>query len=423
MPLSDMQCRAAKPKEKRYKLSDSEGLYLEVMPSGAKYWRLKYRIHGKEKRIALGVYPKVPLIEARRSKDQVKEELKQGTDPVLLRLEKKQTAAFAGSQTFELIAKEWHSKNVGHWNPRYAQTVMHRLEKYAFDDLGHYPIHLLKPIVILACLQKIEKTAPEMARRVKQLCSHIFKYAIATNRIEHDLTHGLENALKKYRKGHFASVSVDELPELLKALHNHRARLYNQTYFAIKLMFLTFVRTSELIEARWSEIDIKKALWVIPAERMKMREPHMVPLSRQAVVILEELKEMNGKREHVFPSIPRPRKPMSKGTILVALKRMGFSKRMTGHGFRSLALGVLKEKLGFPHEIADRQLGHSPKSSTDRAYDRAKFLPQRTLMMQKYADFLDATYFEEIVKSDNATLENLRDGKHGTALSSSPNLA
>ena len=273
---------------------------------------------------------------------------------------------------------------------------MHRLEKYAFDDLGHYPIHLLKPIVILACLQKIEKTAPEMARRVKQLCSHIFKYVIATNRIEHDLTHGLENALKKYRKGHFASISVDEVPELLKTLHHHKARLYNQTYLAIKLMFLTFVRTSELIEAKWSEINLEKALWIIPAERMKMREPHMVPLSRQAIAILEELKELNGKREYVFPGIPRPRKPMSKGTILVALKRMGFSKRMTGHGFRSLALGILKEKLGFSHEIADRQLAHSPQNTTDRAYDRAKFLLQHTEMMQQYADFIDQAYLESL---------------------------
>ncbi|PSR56643.1 integrase [Adhaeribacter arboris] len=390
MPLSDMQCRTAKPKEKPYKLSDMEGLYLQIMPSSAKYWRLKYRIHGKEKLISLGVYPKISLAEARKQKDSIKEELKNGLNPALVRLEKKQTATFNHNQTFELIAKEWHAKNVPQWHPRYAQTVMHRLEKYAFLEIGCYPIHLLKPVIILACLQKIEKTAPEMARRIKQLCSHVFKYAIATNRIETDVTYGLENALKKYKKGHFASIEVDELPDLVRTLHNHKARLYRQTYLAIKLMLLTFVRTSELIEAKWSEINFEQAIWAIPAERMKMRLPHLVPLSRQSLAILEELKEMNGKRDHVFPSIPRPRKPMSKGTILVALKRMGYSKRMTGHGFRSLALGVLKEKLGYSHEIADRQLAHSPKSSTDRAYDRAKFLTQRIAMMQQYSDYLDS---------------------------------
>lgn len=398
MPLSDMQCRTAKPKEKPYKLSDSEGLYLEIMPSGAKYWRLKYRMHGKEKRIALGVYPKVPLIEARRGKDQVKEELKNRVDPVFSRLEKKQTAAFAGTQTFELIAREWHSKNVDHWDPRYAQTVMHRLEKYAFGDLGHYPINLLKPLIILSCLQKIERTAPEMARRVKQLCSHIFKYAIATNRIEYDFTHGLEDALKKHKKGHFASIDVDELPDLIRAIYNHKARLYSQTYLAIRLMLLTFVRTSELIEAKWTEFDFERSIWTIPPERMKMKNAHLVPLSKQSVTILKELKEHSGHREYVFPSIPRPRKPMSKGTILVALKRMGYKNRMTGHGFRSLALGVLKEKLGYTHEVADRQLAHVPKSSTDRAYDRAKFLSQRIEMMQHYADYIDEVFLNELKK-------------------------
>ncbi|MFC5410839.1 tyrosine-type recombinase/integrase [Larkinella bovis] len=398
MPLSDMQCRTAKPKIKPYKLSDSEGLYLEVLPSGGRYWKLKYRIHGKEKRIAIGVYPKISLLQARAEKSRIKDELKSGLDPILLKREKKQTAAFANAQTFEAVAKEWHSKGVESWDPRYAKTLMHRLEKYTFDDLGSYPIRTLKPIIILACLQKIEKTAPEMARRIKQIVSHICKYAIATGRLESDLTIGLETALKKYKKGHFASIDIDELPDLLKTLHNHKARLYHQTYLAIRLLFLTFVRTSELIEAKWSEIDFEKALWTIPAERMKMRSPHLVPLSRQSLEILIELKTMNGKRDYIFPSLPRPRKPMSKGTILVALKRMGYSRRMTGHGFRSLALSILKEKLGFTHEIADRQLAHVPKSSTDRAYDRAKFLSQRIIMMQHYADYLDTVYLEVLSK-------------------------
>jgi integrase len=389
-----MKCRTAKPKDKKYKLSDFEGLYLEIMPSGKKYWRLKYRIHQIEKRMALGVYPNVSLQEARQQKDLIKEELKNGFDPVLVRTEKKQTACFENSQTFEAIAREWHSKGIESWDSRYAKTVLHRLEKYTFGEIGKYPIRTLKPIVILACLQKIEKTGPDMARRIKNLISHVFKYAIATNRADSDPTYGLEVALKKYNKGHFASIEVEELPELVKALHDFKIRLYPQTYLLIKLMFLTFVRTKELVGARWEEIDFEKAMWTIPVSRMKMKKPHLVPLSQQAIEIFQELKEMNGNREFVFPSIPRPWKHMSEGTILVALKRMGFDKRMTGHGFRALMLGVSKEILGFSHDVIDRQLGHSPKSSTDRAYDRAKFLSQRVELMQKIGDYLEGVLLE-----------------------------
>ena len=393
MPLTDSQCRSAKPKMKPFKLSDGEGLYLEVMPTGTRYWRLKYRFLKKEKRIAFGPYPAVGLQEARRKKDEAKDQLRNGFDPLFIKLEKAQTAASEHTQTLELIAREWHSTNLPYWDPRYAQTILHRLEKYVFLEIGDYPIHLITPAIVLACLRKIEVTAPEMARRVKQLISHVFNFAKATDRVKLDVTTGLEQALRKYKRGHFASIDVDELGDLINAIKNHKARLYHQTYLAIRLMLLTFVRTSELLEAKWTEIDFEKAMWTIPAERMKMDKAHLVPLSKQALEIFKELHQMNNKREHVFPSIPRPRKPMSKGTILVALKRMGYSKKMTGHGFRSLALGVLKEKLGYSHEIADRQLGHVPKSSVDRAYDRAKFLLQRIEMMQKYADFLVSKNF------------------------------
>lgn len=396
MPLNDTQCRTAKPKDKPYKLSDSAGLYLHVMPSGAKYWRLKYRLHGKEQLISIGVYPSVTLLGARKERDRIKNTLKNGADPRLEKMENRQIARFQANQTFRQIAEEWHANNKPDWDARYAKTVLHRLSKYTFGEIGDFPITDLKPVLILACLQKIEKTAPEMARRVKQLISHIFRYAVATNRADSDITVGLESALRKYKKGHFNAIEVDELPQFLIDLRHHKARLYKQTFLAIQFMLLTFVRTGELVGAKWTEIDFEKALWKIPAERMKMRTCHLVPLSKQALEILKDLREMNGKREFVFPSIPHPRKPMSKGTILVALKRMGYGHRMTGHGFRSLALGILKEKLGYLHEVADRQLAHVPKSSTDKAYDRAKFLPQRTEMMQKYADYIDREYIAAI---------------------------
>ena len=396
MSLSDMQCRTAKPKAKKYKLFDGEGLYLEVMPSGARYWRLKYRSGGKEKRVALGVYPIVSLGDARKAKNEVKDKLRNGIDLMLAKLEEKQTALIASAVTFRSIALEWHEKNAPAWDKRYAQTVLHRLEKYAFPFLGSFPLINIKPLLVLGCIQSIEKTAPEMARRVKQLCSHIFRYAIVTNRMETDPTYGLEAALMKFKRGHFASLTVDEMPKLLIDLHNYQHRLNRQTYLAIRLMLLTFVRTKELIEAKWTEINFEKAIWIIPAERMKMRLPHIVPLSKQALAILSELKDINLKSELVFPSIPRPNKSMSNGTILVALGRMGYKNKMTGHGFRSLALGILKEKLGYSHEIADRQLAHVRKSNTDRAYDRSQFLPQRTEMMQKYASYLDEVFISEL---------------------------
>lgn len=389
MSLSDAQCRTAKPKEKSYKIFDRGGLYLEVNSSGSKYWRIKYRFNEKETRMSLGSYPSVGLAEARRQQEIIKEQLKSGVSPQLSKLERKLTLSHEQDATFEIIAKEWHDKNVNGWDSRYAQTIMHRLEKYTFPFIGKFPITQLKPLIILGCIQKIEKNAPDMARRVKNLISHIFKFAIATGRIEIDYTYGLEFALTKYKKGHFASIDIDELPELLAALDKARTRLFRQTLIAIWLMLLTALRTSELMEAKWSEIDFEKALWIVPADRMKMKKPHIVPLAKQTIILLKELYELTGHREFLLPSIPRPRQPMSKGAVLVALKRLGYRNKMTGHGFRSLFLGIVKEKLGYSHEVADRQLAHAPKSSVDRAYDRAKFLPQRVLMMQQYADYID----------------------------------
>jgi integrase len=388
MSLSDVQCKTAKPREKKYKIFDGEGLYLEVHPSGSRYWRLKYRVGEKEKRFAIGVYPEISLVEARKAKIEIRSQLKSGIDPVLAKFQEKQVCQAIAKGTFEAIALEWHEKNNPAWDEKYATTVKHRLEKYVFPFIGKLPIQQIKPIAMLGCLQRIEKTAPDMARRIKQICSQVFKYAIVTDRLDSDPSYGLEVALKRYRRGHFAAISVDELPKFIKDLCNYEPRLKRQTFLAIKMMLLTFVRTKELIHSTWDEFDIENKLWVIPAERMKMRSPHLVPLSSQVLSILSELKELNPTREYVFPSISKPKKPMSTGTILVALGRMGYRNRMTGHGFRSLALGALKEKLGYNHEIADRQLAHVPRNGTDRAYDRAQFLRQRTEMMQSYANYV-----------------------------------
>ncbi len=384
-----MACQAAKPKIKPYKMADGEGLYLEVTPSGTKYWRLKYRLHGKEKRISIGAYPSVSIADARKAKDELKKEISNGIDPVLKRLQAAQTQALSQQLDFKSVAMEWYGKQVSLWKPKHANIIKHRFEKYIFPSLGNFPLAEIKPLMMLNCLQKIEKTAPDLSRRMKGVCSHVFKYAIATGRADNDPTYGLEAAMKKFKRGHYASISVDEFPEFLACLNGYESRVNRQTFLALKLLLLTFVRTCELVEARWEEIDFEKAMWVIPAQRMKMNLPHIIPLSQQSLAMFRELKEMNSKRGFIFPSYYNPRKYMSKNTMLIAIKRMGYNGKMTGHGFRSLALGILKEKLGYPHDIADRQLAHVPKSSVDRAYDRAQFLPQRIKMMQEYADYID----------------------------------
>jgi len=398
MALSNMACQAAKPKTKPYKIADGEGLYLEVAPNGAKFWRLKYRLHGKEKRISLGAYPTVSVADARKTKAEIKRDIKAGIDPVLKRLQAAQTQALTQQLDFRSMAMEWHNKQRPLWKAKHAHIIKHRFEKYIFPSLGCFPLADIKPVMMLTCLQKIEKTAPDLSRRMKAACSHVFKYAIATGRAERDPTYGLEAAMTKFKRGHYASISVDEFPEFLMCLTDYQDRVHRQTFLALKLLLMTFVRTGELVEARWDEINFEKAIWVIPAQRMKMNLPHIVPLSQQSLAIFRELHGLNAHREFIFPGYYNPRKPMCKNTMLVAIKRMGYNGKMTGHGVRSLALGILKEKLGYPHDIADRQLAHVPKSSVDRAYDRALFLSQRTKMMQQYADYLDEVYRLERMK-------------------------
>lgn len=401
MPLTDTQCSKAKKSNKTYRLFDQDGLFLEVLPTGTKSWRQKIRFGGCEHRVSHGRYPAISLAEARQKALEIKTAALRGIAPSLHIKKEAISRKFNADATFRNVAEEWLSKQTNQWTPRYMQSVRYRLDEYAFKEIGVLPIKQIKPTMVLACLQKIEVKSPETTRRVKALCSHIFKYGIATGRNETDPTYGLDSALRKFRKGHYASISVDEFPSFLMKVHEHRDRMARQTFLALKLLMLTFVRTAELIEAKRIEFDLENSMWIIPAERMKTRVPHMVPLSRQSKKIVEEMLAMHRNSEYLFPSYSRPRKPMCKNTILVAIKRMGYIGRMTGHGFRSLALGLLKEKLNYSHEIADRQLAHVPKSSVDRAYDRAQFLPQRIEMMQRYADYIDAVYIEEYLKSNS----------------------
>lgn len=394
MKLTEITCKNAKhtnPKSKApLKLSDGYGLSLWVYPNGSKYWRLAYRFDGKQKTLALGVYPDISLKQARMKRIDAKELINEGKDPSLEKKKEKAMAVENNANTFEAIAREWYDNRKDIWKPRYSVEVIKRLEEDIFPEIGAYPIKEIEPPLLLQVIRKIERRgAFDLAKRQNQKCGEIFRYAIATGRGVRDPSNDIKEALKPTKKEHFAALDPDELPELLADINTNKARLYPTTINAMKLMLLTFVRTKELIEATWDEIDFDRKLWVIPAERMKMGKEHIVPLADQTLEILKEQKEIARQWPHLFPSPNKPRQSISNNTILVALKRMGYQGRMTGHGFRALAMSTIKQELGYRHEVVDRQLAHVPKSKIDRAYDRARFLEERKKMMQDWADYID----------------------------------
>lgn len=394
MKLTNIQCKNAKPKEKPYKMAAGRGLYLEVMPNGSKYWRMKYRVKAdgklKEKRIAFGKYPDISLKEADEKCTEARKLLDQDLDPSTVRRETRRAAEINSDNNFEAIARRWHETFKEKWTDRHANTVLRRLETDVFSEIGSMPIKDIKPSHLINVLKKVQKRgAYEPAHRLRQYCAQIFRYAIIHEITDTNPAAEIGMVLKPVVKKHYACLDIKEIPELLKAIHFNNARLHTDTRLAIKLLMLTFVRTKELIEAKWNEFDLENAEWVIPAERMKMRNEHIVPLSKQAVAMLKDLKERNEKWDWVFPGHHSPRKHMSNNTILKGLERLGFKGRMTGHGFRALAMSTIKEKLGYRHEVVDRQLAHAPKSMVQRAYDRAQFLDERKVMMQAWADYLD----------------------------------
>lgn len=389
--LTVIAVRNAKPKEKMHRLFDERGLYLEITPNGAKYWRLKYRFNGKDKRFALGVYPEVSLAEARDKRDQARKLVAAGTDPAFAKKEDRRQRALRCVHTFEAVARAWHKDHLVQWGKNYGATVLRNLERDIFPQIGDRPIAEITPLELLEAIKKIEKRgAHEVARRCLRLCGQIYKYAIPNGLAERNPSPDLSGALLPYKKTHFAALDIKELPGFLQALDQNNARLYQQTRNAVKLLMLTFTRTRELIEATWDEFDLDEGVWEIPAERMKMRKPHIVPLSVQAIVILREQKELAGKWKWVFPCQVRPIKSMSNNTILFAIGRLGYKGKMTGHGFRALAMTTIKEKLGYRHEVVDRQLAHAHRNGIDAAYDRAQFLDERKKMMQEWSNYIDA---------------------------------
>lgn len=388
MLLNDTQIRKSSPTNKPYKLADGDGLYLLVLPTGKKHWRLKYRFAGKEKLLSIGTYPVISIAEAREKRFEARKLLKgQGIDPATVKRERKQQDAVNNRNSFEAVAREWHEKKRSAWTPYYAKQVMQRLEKDIFPKLGHRPIRSVTARDILEMARVIEKReALELSHRAVQVCGKVFQYAIITDRASDNPAVALRGALKTAQPAHYAHLEHNELPGFLNALNNYDGGL--QTKLGLKLMLLTFVRPSELRLTKWSEIDFERKELRIPAERMKKRSPHLVPLSEQAIELLNTLKKLNGNWDHVFPSVQSPRKCMTSNAMLYALYTMGYKGKATVHGFRATASTILNESGLFGCDVIERQLSHQERNRVRAAYDHAEHLPARRQMMQWWADYL-----------------------------------
>jgi integrase len=385
--LSDAKARNAKPGTKPYKITDGEGLFLLITPSGGKYWRLKYFFGGKEKLLALGVYPEINLAEARERRAQARKVLATGNDPGEAKKEAKRLAILNNANAFEVVAREWLETRKHEWAPITAEVALGRLETYILPKLGPRPIADITAPEVLAMLRAVEDRGTlETARRVMNICGHIFMYGIATGRAERNPVPDLRGALKTPVVNHRSFLKESELPLYLRKLEAYDGSL--QTRLALRFLLLTFVRTNELRAAQWTEIDWKKAEWRIPAERMKMKELHIVPLARQTIAVLRELEKHSGNRQYIFPNEHNPATVMSENTMLYALYRMGYHSRATGHGFRSTASTILNEN-GFRADVIERQLAHSERNNVRAAYNHAQYLPERRQMMQWWADYLD----------------------------------
>jgi integrase len=399
--LTDTEIRRSKPGEKQYKLSDSGGLHLLITPSGGKLWRWKYRFGGSEKLMALGRYPEVTLADARERRAEARKLLANGADPMAERKSEKTAAVVATEHTFEKIADLWLEHWKGNKSARHAATTRNRLTADVYPVLGDKPIANVEPMELVQLAKGIEsRGASDMAKRILQVVGMVLRYAVAHGYSKRNPAAEIRpsDILKPTSKTNMARIDAKELPTLLRAIEVYEGR--HLTRLAIKLMALTFLRTSELIGARWEEFDIEARRWSIPAARMKMKKPHIVPLATQTIEVLDLLRMISGDKDLVFPGERNQKKPMSNMTILKALERMGYKGRMTGHGFRGIASTILHEQ-GYNHDHIELQLAHSPRNVVSAAYNHALYLEPRARMMQEWADFLDHTRQHRLPKCES----------------------
>lgn len=390
LPLSYLKISKAKPQDKEYRLFDGGGLYLAVTPSGGKLWRIKYRFEGKAKELHLGAYPVITLAEARQKLLDTKRTIAGGVDPGAVKKARKQARLEKEANSFEVIAREWHGRYVGQWTAGHAVTIMSRLERDVFPYLGSEPVEEIKAPAVLKLLRRVEsRGALESAHRVRTVIGQVLRYAVATGRAERDCTGDLKGALPPATKKHLAALTdPKDVAPLLRAIDGFQGSFVVKC--ALRLASIFFVRPGELRQAEWTEFDFDAAQWNIPAERMKMKLPHIVPLSEQAIAILKELRPLTGHSKYVFPSHRTPLRCMSNNAVNAALRRMGFEKdEMCAHGFRAMARTILDEVMGFRIDFIEHQLAHAVKDANGRAYNRTAHLEARRQMMQQWADYLD----------------------------------
>ncbi|MHB1117701.1 tyrosine-type recombinase/integrase [Sideroxydans sp.] len=394
MSLTDIKIRHAKPEAKTVRMFDGKGLYLELSPSGGKWWRLKYRFLDKEKRISLGTYPEVTLADAREKTLELRKLLAQGVDPGEQRKAAKIAAIESVTNSYEAIAREWFAKFSRDWTPSHSIKIIQRMERDIFPWMGARPIAEINAPELLRVLRKIEdRGALETAHRALANVSQIFSYAIATGRADRNPAPDLRGALPPYRRDrHMAAVtSPARIGELMRSIDGYTGSMVVRC--ALQLSPYVFLRPGELRMAAWYEIDLDNALWTIPAERMKMRQPHVVPLSKQAIAILREVYPLTSREKYVFPGERDRDRPMSDNAVRSALRRLGWSNdEMTPHGFRAMASTTL-DNLGFDPKLIERQLAHEEPNKVKAAYKRETwlmYLPDRANMMQAWADYLDS---------------------------------
>ena len=386
MPLNDMQIRRAKPEVKSYTLGDTLSLSLLIEPNGSKSWRFRYRFAGKPKMISLGVYPMVSLAEARAKRDEARKLVSEGKNPSEVRREQKLALKEGGENTFEALAREWHGVKSARWSKGYASDIMEAFKNDIFPYVGQRPIAEIKPLELLTVLRKMEsRGALEKMRKVRQRCSEVFRYSVATGRAEYNPAADLSTALEVHQSKHFPFLKAEDIPEFLNALEGYSGSELVQ--IATKLLMITGVRTIELRAALWEEFDLVNAIWEIPAERMKMRRSHLVPLSSQALDLLKYLQTITGNYRYVFPGRNDPNKPMSEASINQLIKRIGYGGRLTGHGFRHTMSTILHEK-GFESTWIEMQLAHADKNTIRGTYNHAVYIDERRKMLGFYSNLI-----------------------------------
>ncbi|SFN45482.1 Integrase [Formivibrio citricus] len=387
-PLTDVQCRTVKPANKDLSLFDGNGLFLLIKANGSKLWRFKYtRPNGKAGMLSFGEYPVTGLADARKKRDAARELLATGTDPSDQRKQDKIGNQEKFANTFEIIAREWHKTKRARWSDDHADRILDSLEKDVFAEMGKLPVTEISAPIILRVIKKIEKRgAVETAARVLQRISAVIRYAIQTGRAFNNPAADLVGVVSAVKVEHRPAMPRSELPEFFRRLEAEPLHIQNK--LAMHLLAYTFVRPGELRGARWEEFDLERAEWRIPAERMKMRNEHIVPLSRQSLALLEQLRPLTGRFSLLFPAQTDANKPISENTLGYALGRMGYKGIHCPHGFRALASTILNEE-NFDPDVIERQLAHAPRDKIRAAYHRAQYLDERRTMMQWWADYLD----------------------------------